>query len=71
MSRGTATGNLVAGENIDVVLTGYIGRNSARILLDAKVRIYTGASGKVKDALEAYKSGHLEEMTTVPEKAKG
>ena len=70
MSRGTATGNLVAGENIHVVVTGYIGRKAARILLDAGVKIYLGASGKVKDALEHFKAGRLEEMTSVPEKQK-
>jgi len=32
------------------------------------VRIYLGASGKVKDALEDFRAGSLEEMTTVPEK---
>lgn len=68
MSRGTATGNLVAGEKIHVVLTGYIGRKAAKILLDAGVKIFTGASGKVKDALEDFKAGNLEEMTTVPVK---
>lgn len=68
MSRGTATGNLVAGEKINIVVTGYIGRKAARVLLDAGVRVYTGASGKVKDALEDLKAGKLEEMTAVPEK---
>jgi len=68
VSRGTATGNLVAGENIQVVITGHIGRKAAKILLDSGVKIYTGASGKVTDALDDFKAGRLEEMTTVPEK---
>ncbi len=68
MARGTATGNLVAGENINIVVTGHIGRKAAKVLLEAGVKIYLGASGKVKDALEDFKTGNLEEMTTVPEK---
>ena len=68
MSRGTATGNLVAGENINIVITGHMGRKAARVLLDAGVKIYIGASGKVKDTLEDLKSGSLEEMTAVPER---
>jgi len=68
VSRGTATGSLVAGENINIVVTGYIGRKAAKILLDAGVSIYLGASGKVKDALEDLKAGNLEKMTTLPEK---
>jgi predicted Fe-Mo cluster-binding NifX family protein len=68
VSRGTATGNLVAGENINVVITGHIGRKAAQVLIEAGVKIYTGASGKVKNALEDLKTGNLEQMTTVPEK---
>jgi len=68
VSRGTATGNLVAGENIHVVVTGYIGRRAAKILLDAGVSIYLGASGKVKDALEDLRAGNLEEMTSIPDR---
>lgn len=67
MVRGTATGNLVAGENVNAVVTGYIGRKAAVILIDAGVKIYTGASGKVKAAFEDFKSGKLQEMTSVPE----
>jgi len=63
VTRGTATGNLVAGENINLVVTGYIGEKAAQILLDANVRIYLGASGMVKDALDDLKAGRLEEMT--------
>ncbi len=66
--RGTATGNLVAGERTDAVITGHIGRKAAKILLDAGVRIYTGASGKVNAAFEAFQAGRLEELTSVPRK---
>jgi predicted Fe-Mo cluster-binding NifX family protein len=67
VTRGTATGNLVAGENVNAVVTGYISRKAAGILSDAGVKIYTGASGKVKTAFEDFKSGRLQEMTSVPE----
>jgi predicted Fe-Mo cluster-binding NifX family protein len=64
--RDTTTGNLVAGEKTDVVLTGHIGSKSAKILLAAGVRIYTGVSGKISDALEAFQSGRLEELMVPP-----
>ncbi len=67
MARGTATGNLVAGENVDVVITGHIGRKAAQILLEAGVNIYTGASGKVSTALADYRAGKLEQLTGVPQ----
>lgn len=68
MARGTATGNLVAGENVDAVVTGHIGRSAAKVLLASGVKIYVGAAGKVREAIEALKAGRLQELTTVPEK---
>jgi len=65
--RDTTAGNLVAGEKTDVVLTGHIGSKSAKILLAAGVRIFTGASGKISAALEAFQSGRLEELTALPD----
>jgi len=64
--RDTTTGNLVAGQKTDVVLTGHIGRKAAAILLAAGVRIFTGASGKISSAIEAFRAGKLEEMTAPP-----
>ncbi|HQM92110.1 MAG TPA: NifB/NifX family molybdenum-iron cluster-binding protein [Syntrophales bacterium] len=61
MTRGTAAGNQVAGKNVDAVITGHIGRKAADILIHAGVRIFLGASGTVQSALDAFKSGQLEE----------
>jgi predicted Fe-Mo cluster-binding NifX family protein len=43
------------------VITGHIGRKAADILKHAGVRIFLGASGTVQSALDAFKSGQLEE----------
>lgn len=56
-----ATGNLVAGHNIDAVITGHIGRKATRILKEAHVKLYTGAKGTVKQAIEVFNEGKLEE----------
>ena len=61
MTRGTATGNLVAGHRVDVVLTGHIGRKATKALQTAGVKIYVGASGPVKSAIGAFMEGKLEE----------
>ena len=53
----------MAGENVDCVITGHIGRKSAAVLKRAGVRIFLGASGPVKSALEAFKDGKMEEKT--------
>jgi predicted Fe-Mo cluster-binding NifX family protein len=61
VTRGTATGNLVAGHRVDAVLTGHIGRKATAALRTAGVRIYIGASGPVKSVIAAFKAGRLEE----------
>jgi len=61
VTRGTATGNIVAGHNVDAVITGHIGRKAIKILKEVHVNIYTGAKGTVKQAVEAFNEGKLEE----------
>ena len=46
---------------MDCVVTGHIGRKAAALLKGAGVRIFLGASGPVKSAIEAFKKGKLEE----------
>ena len=64
ITRGTATGKLVAGHNVDAVIAGHIGRKATKILKEAHVSIYTGAKGTVKQAVEALNEGKLEEIWT-------
>jgi predicted Fe-Mo cluster-binding NifX family protein len=51
----------VAGENVDFVITGHIGRKATAALKGAGVRIFLGASGPVAKAIQAFKDGKLEE----------
>ncbi len=46
---------------MDFVITGHIGRKATALLQGAGVRIFLGASGPVKSAIEAFKNGKLEE----------
>lgn len=62
VTRETVTGNLVAAEKTDFVLTGHIGRKAAALLKGADVRIFLGATGSVKSVIEAFQSGQLEEQ---------
>jgi len=46
---------------VNAVLTGHIGRQSARVLKEAGVRIFLGAGGKVRVALARLADGTLTE----------
>jgi predicted Fe-Mo cluster-binding NifX family protein len=46
---------------VDCVITGHIGRKAAALLQGTGVRIFLGASGPVKSAIETFLDGRLEE----------
>jgi predicted Fe-Mo cluster-binding NifX family protein len=57
---GIATAQLIAGKGVEAVLTGNCGPNAYQVLSAAGIKVITGVSGKVKDAIESYKSGKLQ-----------
>jgi predicted Fe-Mo cluster-binding NifX family protein len=46
---------------VDCVVTGHIGRKATAALKGVGVKIFLGASGPVKSAIEAFQDGKLEE----------
>ena len=54
---GIQAAQLVAEQDVKVLLTGNCGPNAFRTLDAAGVEIVSGASGTVKEAVEAYKAG--------------
>lgn len=54
----------VANKGIQVVLTGNVGPNASQVLSSAGIKIVTGVSGTVREAVERYKNGQLQSMTT-------
>jgi predicted Fe-Mo cluster-binding NifX family protein len=54
----------VANQKAEVVLTGNIGPNAFQTLSAAGVKIYTGISGTVKEAVEKFNKGELKETTS-------
>ena len=56
---GIQSGQLVAKEGVKAVVTGQVGPNAQRTLSSLGVEIYIGASGKVSEAIKAFKEGKL------------
>ncbi|MBU0502368.1 MAG: NifB/NifX family molybdenum-iron cluster-binding protein [bacterium] len=65
---GVQSGQLIAGEKVAAVVTGNVGPNAYQTLSSLNVKIYVGASGLVKEAIEAFKQGKLKQAqdSTVP-----
>jgi len=58
---GIGAAQIVVNKDIKVVITGNIGPNAYQVLSDTGIKIITGISGRVKNAIEKFKSGDLEE----------
>jgi predicted Fe-Mo cluster-binding NifX family protein len=56
---GISAGQAIADKGVQAVLTGNCGPNAYQVLSSAGIEIITGISGKVKDAIESYRSGKL------------
>jgi predicted Fe-Mo cluster-binding NifX family protein len=65
---GIQAAQTVADKGVGVVITGNVGPNATQTLGAANIKIVTGASGTVRDAIEQYKSGGLQqtEIPTAP-----
>lgn len=64
MARGGAgiqAAETVANKGCEVAITGNMGPNAFRTLSAAGVKVYTGASGNVKNAIDSFKNGDLKE----------
>jgi predicted Fe-Mo cluster-binding NifX family protein len=56
---GIAAAQAITRDKIDAVITGNCGPNAYQVLEAAGIKVITGVSGKVKDAIEDYKAGKL------------
>jgi len=58
---GISAARAVTGAGVQSVVTGNCGAKAAKILSDADVRLYTGVTGTVSEAIELYQNGRLTE----------
>lgn len=61
---GIQAAQAVVNKGVSVVISGNIGPNAFQVLTTAGVKILTGAYGTVKEAIEMYKTGELNEADT-------
>ena len=57
---GISTAQTIASKGAEVVLTGNCGPNAYQTLSAAGIQVITGVSGRIKDAIEAFKAGKFQ-----------
>jgi predicted Fe-Mo cluster-binding NifX family protein len=58
---GIQAAQTISDMKIESVITGNIGPNAFRVLSAASIKVYSGATGSVKDAVEKFKKGGYHE----------
>jgi predicted Fe-Mo cluster-binding NifX family protein len=57
---GISTAQMIASKGVEIVLTGNCGPNAYQTLSAAGIKVMTGVSGKITDAIEAFKAGKFQ-----------
>ena len=60
---GIATAQMITGKGVNAVVTGHCGPNAFGVLNSAGIKVMTGASGTVQEAMDNFKSGKLQESS--------
>ena len=68
---GIGAAQSVASKGVQAVITGSLGPNATMVLSQAGIKMMTGATGTVREAVEAYRKGSLIEANPTPGTAYG
>jgi len=55
---------VLKSHNVETVLVSGIGGRPLMSLVEKKIKVFAGAAGKVSDAVQDYKNGLLQELST-------
>jgi len=58
---GIQAAQTVVNKGVKVVITGNVGPNAFQVLSTTGITVLTGVSGSIKEAVEKYKNGELQE----------
>jgi predicted Fe-Mo cluster-binding NifX family protein len=58
---GIQAAQMISNMNVESLITGNIGPNAYRVLSEASIKIYSGATGSIKDAIEKFKKGEYKQ----------
>ncbi len=60
---GIQSGQIMADKGVETVLTGSCGPNAFQTLQAASIKVVTGATGTVQEAIDKFKSGEFKEVS--------
>jgi len=58
---GIQAAQMISSMKVESVISGNIGPNAFRVLSAASVKIYSGATGSIKNAVEKFKKGEYKQ----------
>ncbi len=61
---GIQAAQTVVEKNIDGVITGNLGPNAYQTLAAADIKLFTGASGQIRENLERFKNGEMNQTSS-------
>ena len=59
-----APSTILKSQNVEIVLVSGIGGRPLMSLAENKIKVFAGATGKISDAVQDYKDGLLQELST-------
>lgn len=63
---GIQAAQTVANNGVKLVLTGSVGPNASQVLSTAGIDVITGVSSTIREAVERFKNGQLQTVTSSP-----